>query len=402
MPPTPEELAEAEKKAEKARLESEKRVAELEAAIIKEIAASKITSPIKKAIKKGELFLLFSQENTGSFNDPTGRGRPWRNSYPMTALSVMALASGGHKPTDQSREGQAMSKGLDFILREDLRRSRAQGYFGVDNSRMYGHGITTLCLAKMMALGVRKEQEAPIREATTKAVDLILISQKANKRNPAHRGGWRYEPTSGDSDLSVTVWQLMALRSAKNAGVRVPKDAIDMAVRYLKRSYYSPRNARGEPINMRSGCGYMPGQGPRYSTAAAGLLALQVCGEFDAPEARGTANWLVNQRVNSKETWFYYGTYYYSQGMHNRMGNDPNSAGSKQARLARDNVERIMLNLQKANGAWEGNAGLEVGAGRIYCTSLALISLNSSTGRNPLNFKMLRQKEMNPKRKTTP
>ena len=47
------------------------------------------------------------------------------------------------------------------------------------------------------------------------AIDLILRSQKIQKKNQAQQGGWRYSPDSKDADLSVTIWQLMALRSAK-------------------------------------------------------------------------------------------------------------------------------------------------------------------------------------------
>ena len=160
----------------------------------------------------------------------------------------------------------------------------------------------------------------------------------------------------------------MALRSAKNAGLKVPKEAIDMAVRYLKRSYFSPRNARGEPTNLRSGCGYIPGQPPRYSTAAAGLLSLQVCGEYDTPEVRGSTNWLMNRPVNSKEQWFYYGTYYYAQGMQKREKHI--------ADRARQITEDMLLKLQRADGSWEGMDGMERGAGRIYCTAMATLSLS--------------------------
>jgi hypothetical protein len=233
---------------------------------------------------------------------------------------------------------------------------------------MYGHGIATLCLSEMMGMGVDRDQERILRKYTTKAVDLILVSQKARKGNAAHRGGWRYDPTSNDSDLSVTVWQLMALRSAKNAGIDVPKEAIDMAVRYLKRSYYSPRDARGRPVNLNSGCGYMPNQPPRYSTTAAGLLSLQVCGEYDAPEVIGSVNWLKRKVVNKREQWFYYGTYYYSQGMQKRKGDT--------ARNARDITEKLLMPLQSVDGSWSGNNGMEGGAGRVYCTSLAMLSLS--------------------------
>ena len=141
-----------------------------------------------------------------------------------------------------------------------------------------------------------------------------------------------------------------------------------MAVRYLKRSYSSPRNARGEPINLRSGCGYTVGSPPRYSTAAAGLLSLQVCGEYDTPEVRGSTNWLVNQRVNSKEEWFYYGTYYYAQGMQKREKHI--------ADRSRQLTEDVLLKLQRADGSWQGMNGQEQVRGRIYSTALATLSLS--------------------------
>jgi len=318
------------------------------------------------ATDKAAAYIVKMQEANGSFSDSSARLAA-RNGYAMTALGIMALASIGHQPVDPSREGVAMKKALDFILRRDRQRGPKE-YFGSDGSRMYGHGITTLCLTEMLGMTVTRTQEARLREVTTKAVNLILTSQRVSKSDPKYRGGWRYTPTARDSDLSVTVWQLMALRSAKNAGLKVPKEAIDMAVRYLKRSYHSPRNARGEPTNLRSGCGYIPGQGPNYSTAAAGLLSLQVCGEYDTAEVRGSTNWLMNRNLNSKEQWFYYGTYYYSQGMQKREKHI--------ADRARKLTEDVLLKLQRANGSWQGINGMESGAGRIYCTAMATLSLS--------------------------
>ena len=45
---------------------------------------------------------------------------------------------------------------------------------------------------------------------------------------------------------------VLTLRSAKNARLEVGKEAIEEAVRYLKRSYFSPRDGRGMPVNMRA------------------------------------------------------------------------------------------------------------------------------------------------------
>tara|TARA_B100000676_G_scaffold307950_1_gene367583 strand:- start:745 stop:1845 length:1101 start_codon:yes stop_codon:yes gene_type:complete len=329
-------------------------------------AAGRKKDRVDIATDKAAEYLLKSQERSGAFNDPNAR-QSARNGYAMTALGIMALASIGHQPVDPSPQGRAIKKALDFILRNDPQRGRLE-YFGCDGSRMYGHGITTLCLTEMMGMGVTRAQESRLREVTEKALQLILVSQQQPKHDPRHRGGWRYMPKSQDSDLSVSVWQVMSLRSAKNSGLDVPKDAIDMAVRYLKRSYYSPRNARGLPTNLRSGCGYLPGQPPRYSTAAAGLLSLQVCGEYDTPEVRGSTNWLANKRVTPTEQWFYYGTYYYSQGMQKR----PRPIAER----ARQITEDLLLKLQRADGSWSGMDGMERGAGRVYCTALATLSLS--------------------------
>ena len=71
----------------------------------------------------------------------------------------------------------------------------------------------------------------------------------------------------------MTIWQLMALRSAKNSGLDVPASSITEAIEYLKRSYKSKVDAQGSPIDKKSGFAYQPGGHPEYTTTAAGLLA---------------------------------------------------------------------------------------------------------------------------------
>jgi len=318
------------------------------------------------AMDRGAGFIQKMQEANGAFNDPKARESA-RNGYAMTALGLLSLASIGHQPSDPGKIGSSMGRALDFILRNDPRRGEFE-YFGSDGSRMYGHGITTLCLTEMMGMAVSKRQEARIRSVAQKSVTLIMRSQRVRKSNPKYRGGWRYTPDAHDSDLSISVWQLMALRSAKNAGLGVGKEAIEEAVRYLKRSYFSPRDGRGMPVNMRSGCGYLPGQPPEFSTAAAGLLSLQVCGEYESPEVKGSAAWLSRQEISTRLQWFYYGIYYYAQGMQKR---EPVVADK-----AKQVTEDVLLKLQRADGSWDGHDGMERSAGRIYCTALAMLSLS--------------------------
>ncbi len=66
--------------------------------------------------------------------------------------------------------------------------------------------------------------------------------QRWPKDRADDRGGWRYIDDGGtnsqyDSDLSITGWHLMFLRSARNAGFNVPKQPIDDAVGYVRRCY---------------------------------------------------------------------------------------------------------------------------------------------------------------------
>ena len=318
---------------------------------------------VDAALNKAGRFLILQQDRQGSINDAEAR-RLGGNNNPMTALAVMALASIGHQPVEKSPEGAAMQRALDYLLRPE---ASSDGYFGVDGSRMYGHGITTLALTELLGMGVSKEQDKLLRERCEKAIALILRSQQVPKQPPLYAGGWRYTPDSHDSDLSVTVWQVMALRSAQNAGLKVPKQAIDRAVGYLKRSYFSARAQTGIPVNTRSGFGYIPGQPPTYASTAAGLLSLQVCGQYDAPEVVGAAAWLEAKQVVAGEQWFYYGTYYYSIGMQKR--------GGAQAKIGRETTEKLLLGGQSPDGSWSGTDGMERSVGRVYSTTLAMLSL---------------------------
>ena len=310
-------------------------------------AANIKSGPVDKAMERGADFLFTSQQPNGALS----RAR----ADAMTALGIMALASMGHQPTDPGKYGQVLRKALGFILREQPSRIFNNNpnfvYFGTSNG-MYEHGITALCLTEMLGMGVGKKQETRLREVCRKALNLILWSQSRPK-NPVLRGGWRYTPTQQSSDLSITAWQLLALRSGKGAGMDVPKDAIDSAVRYLKRSYYSRGGVKG--------CAYTPGQSPSLAMAAAGLLSLQICGEYDSPEANGSAEWLSRQNAIGGGH-FYYSIYYYSQAMQKR--------GGDVATKAREIVEKSLLKKQGKNGSWSGNHG------SIYCTSMAMLSLS--------------------------
>src|SRR5262249_28720291 len=132
-----------------------------------------------------------------------------QHSGAMTALAIMGMTSVGHMPTDATPEGKVVARALRFMI--DNIVPTAEGYLGQsDRSRMYGHGIMTLMFAEMLGQGLDDEMDKKIRSRVQHAVELIIRSQEVIKSEP-NRGGWRYEPGSSDSDISVSVWQVMSL-----------------------------------------------------------------------------------------------------------------------------------------------------------------------------------------------
>ena len=313
-----------------------------------------------RSVDRAIAFLVKNQKEDGAIYD---KG----HATTMTSLSIMAMAGVGIQPVDPSPEGKAMRQALAYVLQKD--RVDEQGYFGrADGSRMYGHGITTLMLTEMLGMGISEEQDQLIHDRCEKAIEIILSSQKEPK--PTHlRGGWRYEPGSKDADLSVTVWQLMALRSAKNDGLNVPKSAIDEAVDYLKRSYVARLDRNGLPDRKASGFSYEPSRNhATFTMTAAGLLAMQVCGEYESPLVRGASDWLLARDLKWNERFGSYGIYYYAQGMY--------QSGGDYAKQAEKKVRELLLKQQSGDGSWNSGNRSEQNVGKVYATAMAVLSLS--------------------------
>ena len=318
-------------------------VAEDEAAILKKLESHE---PRDKAIEKAVAFLFAQQRQDGSFSDK----------YPtaMTGLAVMAVMAAGQTP-DDATHGPAIRRALNFVLSQ----MSEDGYLGrIDNSRMYGHGICTLMLTEAAGMTRDEVLERRLIEACKRGVKVILNAQ-AIQKGGGNQGGWRYEPTSADSDLSLTGWQTMALRSAKNIGIVVPNTAIQAATAYIR------ENAAPD-----GGFAYQ-GKADHPVLRGIGLLALPVCGVYDAPElAKSTAKMLADP-PKWQGPWFYYRVYYSAVGMY-QMGDE---AWNKFFPF----IDEALLPHQNPDGSWPeppGNNELSNYAPTpVYSTSMALLAL---------------------------
>lgn len=298
--------------------------------------------PMDEAIDKALEFLHRTQDPEGAWrmgNEPNAA---------ITGLCVMAFLSAGHVP-GEGRYGPTVEKGVRWVLGVQ----QPQGLIAKGGGQeMYHHGICTLMLAEVA--GMTDDQLAgEIRDKLKKAVSLILKSQRAHG-NP--RGGWRYQAGASDSDISVTGWQVMALRAAKNCGCDVPADSIERAVDYIKRCQ-DPRTG---------GFRYMPEQqGANMPRTGTGLLCLEICGKqwHRSPEALKAGNYLLQAQKALGGQHFSYGVYYCSQGMFQLGGN--------YWKAFRQRLHEVLLPRQQSNGSFADRDGF----GPQYPTAMAVLAL---------------------------
>ena len=223
------------------------------------------TPPVKdealdKAVDHALAFLQSTQLTDGSWTSG-GKGAGQANPA-VTSLCVMAFLSAGHVP-GEGRYGETVEKGIRWVLQAQQDNGLIANNGGQE---MYHHGISTLMLAEAAGMTDGKLGEE-IRKKLVKAVDVILRAQRTE--DGPERGGWRYTVAHTDSDMSVTGWQVMALRAAKNVGCDVPAQNIDEAVAFVKRCQ-DPHSG---------GFDYMPNANVTVACTGTGILALEICGK---------------------------------------------------------------------------------------------------------------------------
>ena len=234
-------------------------------------------------------WLAGNQAPNGSWS---ARGGRVRGEHPvaMTGYSLIAFMAAGNLP-EEGVYAKEVSAGMNYLL--DAIEGGGE-FRGVDGSRyMYNHGIATIALSELYG----QTQQPAMRPKLERAIRLILESQA---QRGEHSGGWRYQPRPGDADISITVMQVVALRSAKNGGLAVPQRTIDEAIAYVKRCQ-DPNSG---------GFSYQAGRrDPGFARTAAAIYSLQVCGLYDDPMVGLGARFLFDH-ANPNQQWWTYGSNY--------------------------------------------------------------------------------------------
>jgi len=328
---------------------------------------------VESSVDRALAWLAAQQAADGSF--PTlPQGQP-----AVTSLGVMAFLSRGHQP-GLGLYGQRISRAVDFVLACQMANGlitfvppgQVHQDQGASHTAVYNHAIAGLMLGEVYG-----QVSGPRAKAVKQAIERALqFSRQLQTRpkSPTDKGGWRYlrlNLQGIESDLSVTGWQLMFLRSAKNAEFEVPQAYIEEAMVYV-RSLWDEQTGMFNYARSESG-----GFGAKRAMTGAGILSLSMAGQHQTPMALAAGDWLLKHpftrfgELTSARDRFFYGAYYCSQAMA-QLG------GRYWERFFPPLVDALVSG-QAADGSWPPEiyqgGPTEAIFGNNYTTALAVLSL---------------------------
>jgi hypothetical protein len=321
---------------------------------------------VREIYDAGIRYLLKTQDADGSWKDgQAGAG--------VTGMAMMVLLASGEDP-NYGPYRVPIRKALRSMLNL---QDGGTGFLGGEGGHdsMYQHGFAMLALAEAYGVvddrGLWTEAGAqagkgsgrPIGKALELAVRRAVSS---GKQNPV--GAWRYSPEAKDADTSVSGAVLMGLLAARNAGIEVPDETIDRAIKY----YVSMTGGNGQ-VGYSGGAG-----GGSDAVTSIGVLVYSIARRQELPQYKAAAKYLVSRSGGAAQPGMDgypgYTDYYRAQAL---FQCDVTAWEKWNAGLV-----KTLKAMQAKDGSLSGGrAGMGAGGGTVT-TALYLLSL-------AVNFKFL-------------
>lgn len=329
---------------------------------------------VESSVDRGLDWLIQQQQADGSFPS-LDSAQP-----AVTSMVIMAFLSRGHLP-EQGRYGQQLARAIDYVLSTQ----RSRGYFSLlpvnpptthlmpAQTVHYNHAIAGLMLGEVygMTTGARSRK---IEAAIEKALIYHREVQLWEKAQPSDIGGWRYgypEGREASSDMSVTGWALMFLRSARNAEFNVPKQYFDEGLDYVERCYEPDIQEQKRGVFRYRPIASSPEEKPGLTLAntSSATLSLILGGRQDHPAVAASIRWLRSREYPRpwEEGYYYLSTYYSSQAVA--------QAGGETWKEIFPQIARHIMTEQADDGSWPNSHGNERKFGANYSSSLAILAL---------------------------
>jgi hypothetical protein len=294
----------------------------------------------------------------------------------VTSLATMAFLSRGHQP-GTGPYGEQINRAVEYVIKcqhaDGLLCLERPGPVFADNtashSSSYNHAISALMLAEVYGQ-VTGQRAKDVKEAIEKALQYTRHLQHIRPKTALDAGGWRYAVRSSlpiDSDTSVTAWQLMFLRSAKNAEFSVPQEQIEEGLEFVRRCW-----------DQSSGMFFYGLPGDRFrgsrGTTGAGIISLSMGGQHQTAMAFAAGDWLLAHPfvrfgdVSGPRERYFFSTYYCSQAAA--------QLGGRHWDQIFPQIVAVLLAAQLPDGSWPRDPLGGAGAfGSTLSTSLGVLSL---------------------------
>ncbi len=311
------------------------------------------TGKTEGAVALGLRWLANRQLRTGlwSLTGPYDDGARSNNDAAATAMALLAFQGAGYTPQSDPKDPftPVVRRGWNQLLK----KMDKDGKFFDEvhsNQQLYTQAMCTIALCELFGM----TGDYQYRDAAQKAVDYCVKIQSPE-------GGWRYEP-GVDSDMSVTGWFVMALQSARMAGLEVPSPTLDRISGFL------------DEVARDGGSryAYRVRDGATLTLTAEGLLCRMYLGwEHDDPRLQTGVRYLLeNLPVWSEQNVYYW--YYATQVMHHTEGSPWRTWNEQMRKL----LPEKQVRRGRERGSWDPADDRWGGdGGRLYVTCLSLYTL---------------------------
>jgi hypothetical protein len=269
----------------------------------------------------------------------------------MSGLALLAFLGAGHTHLDGQYQN-TLARGLEFLMASQGANGNLGGQAEL-YAHMYCHGMATLALSEAYALTRDERLERPLR----RAVAYTLAAQHPTA------GGWRYQAGDRQGDTSQLGWQLMALKSAKLAGIEIPASSEEGMKRFLKSV------AAGRHGGLAS---YRPNERTSATMTAEALVCRHFLGmpPDDPAAAKEAGDSLMQELPGQGKANLYY-WYYATLAMHQLQGTYWETWNEA---LRTALVESQRIDGDQA-GSWDTDTIWGGYGGRVYTTAMGALCL---------------------------
>lgn len=287
--------------------------------------------------------------------DPQGQNRLDGGLYAdsgITGLVVLSFLGAGYTH-EEGKYSDVVMRAVKWLISQQT----TNGYLGGKATRydmMYCHAMATFALAE--AYGMQGDPNAfpELRDAVRGGVRLICAMQNED-------GGWRYGK-GGESDMSMFGWQLMALKSAVNAGIAVPEENRRGMTKFLQARALGPNGGLA---------GYKANEPPTPAMTAEALFCRQM---FSARSRDGASQEAIVYLRQNLPRLAVYDEYYWYYGTLAMFQYDGEPWEEWNGAL-RDTLVGLQRTQGPLAGSWDPNGKWAGVGGRLYSTAISTMCL---------------------------